>query len=192
MDRGGKVIGIDRDMDAINACKVSLSHYIDNKQLSIVHGNFGNVLELLSNNELYLNHHEIHSNSGKLNGVLMDLGVSSHQLDTKSRGFAHSLDGPLDMRMDRSSGKGGVSGHEIINTYDVETLANIFYTYGNEPLSRQIAREIVASRPINSTKQLRDVIGRIIPSKYFIKTCSKCFQAIRIVINEEMNELNNI
>ena len=184
---GGKVIGIDRDIDSVNACRSSLRNFIDNKQLSVIHGNFGDAHLLLPNNDLYKDHKSV-PGVGKLNGVLMDLGVSSHQLNTKSRGFAHSLDGPLDMRMN-SSTENILTAHEIVNTYDVESLANMFYTYGNEPLSRQISREIVSSRPINSTSQLRDVIGRIIPSKYFIKTCSKCFQAIRIVINQEMDEL---
>lgn len=225
------MIGIDRDMDAIRASTERLQSYLDSGQLSIIHGNFGNIAESIEKNELYITHRkQLHALSTDANnssdgvagargdnraigkggvdgGVMVDLGVSSFQIDTKSRGFAHSLDGPLDMRMNSDdtaplqADRRGVSegnmttpltAHDIVNTYDVDSLANVFYTYGNERLSRQIAREIVNSRPIHSTGHLKSCIAAITPRALLVKTLSKCFQAIRIVINDEMGEIDGL
>lgn len=131
----------------------------------------------------------------------MDLGVSSHQINEPSRGFSFSNDGPLDMRMDKgaqsmssststsSSGR-NLSALDIVNTYDTTALADVLYQFGDEQRSRQIAREIVASRPLQTTGQLDLVISRITSFKERPKTLAKCFQALRIVVNDEMGALD--
>ena len=230
LELGGKVIGIDRDMDAIRASTTRLQSFIDKGQLSIVHGNFGNIGDFIVQTPMYIEHRNrlqalataSHvgcaggtglggggcaggtglGGGGIDGGVLVDLGVSSFQIDTKGRGFAHSLDGPLDMRMNRDCAGGAdsdtdssshaLTASDIVNTYDVDALANVLYTYGNERLSRQIAREIVNARPIRSTGHLKSCIASITPRSLLVKTLSKCFQAIRIVTNDEMGEIDGL
>jgi 16S rRNA (cytosine1402-N4)-methyltransferase len=131
----------------------------------------------------------------KVDGVLMDLGVSSHQIDDPNRGFAYGADGPLDMRMDKGAlvaGKGtetNIKAYDIINNWDVSKIADMLYELGDEPRSRRIAAEIVASRPMYTTGELEALITRISSYKERIKTLARCFQAVRIAVNDEMGSL---
>ncbi len=121
-------------------------------------------------------------------GILLDLGVSSQQLDTDQRGISYRIDSPLDMRF----GDSGITAREILNTYSEEAIANILYTYGEEPRSRHIAKNIVQARnikPLETTFDLRKIIEDITPSNYHFKTLSRVFQAIRIEVNQEIDVL---
>ncbi len=124
-------------------------------------------------------------------GILLDLGVSSQQLDTDQRGISYRVDSPLDMRFDSV----GLTAEEIINSYSEEELANIFYKYGEEPRSRQIARRIVEIRrssAIRTTFDLRKILEDITPQILHFKTLSRIFQALRIEVNQEIIELTKV
>ena len=134
----------------------------------------------------------------RIDGALFDLGVSSHQIDQPDRGFAYRLDGALDMRMNRrvsrtqtESSEGtqeeSLTALELINNLSVDELAEIFDKYGDETRSQAIAREIVLSRPLSTTADLKQAICSITPTKYEIKTLSRCFQALRIAVNNELS-----
>ena len=132
----------------------------------------------------------------------MDLGISSYQIDYNERGFSIGNDGPLDMRMNRgtntintnpdttdidsSSNSNTLTAATIINEWDGDSIASILYDYGDETRSRQIAREIIMNRPISSTHHLVQVISRILPYKQRPQSLSRCFQALRIVVNDEL------
>lgn len=121
-------------------------------------------------------------------GILLDLGVSSQQLDTDQRGISYRVDSPLDMRF----GENGITAREILNTYSEEAISTILYTYGEEPRSRFIAKRIVEMRniqPFNTTFDLRKIIEEITPSSQHFKTLSRVFQAIRIEVNQEIDVL---
>ena len=126
----------------------------------------------------------------KIKGMIFDLGVSNLQLTKKNRGFSFQLDGPLDMRMSQE----GIKAFDVINNYSAEKLSNIFYTFGDEIFSRRIARNILKSRetsPITSTLELANIIRKAIPGKKKkIDKATKSFQAIRMFVNDEINELN--
>ena len=126
----------------------------------------------------------------KIKGMIFDLGVSNLQLTKKNRGFSFQLDGPLDMRMSQE----GIKAFDVINNYSAEKLSNIFYNFGDEIFSRRVARNIVKSRkliPITSTIKLAEIIRKAIPGKKKkIDKATKSFQAIRMFINDEINELN--
>jgi 16S rRNA (cytosine(1402)-N(4))-methyltransferase len=130
----------------------------------------------------------------QIDGALFDLGVSSYQIDQPDRGFAHRFDGALDMRMDRSAltvsnedtEKEAITALELINNLSLDELAEVFSKYGDESRSQAIAREIVLSRPLGTTADLKDAICSITPTKYQIKTLSRCFQALRIAVNNEL------
>jgi 16S rRNA (cytosine1402-N4)-methyltransferase len=126
-----------------------------------------------------------------VDGVVFDLGVSSPQLDKAERGFSFRFDGPLDMRMDP---RVGISASEVVNTYDEGAIADILYTYGEEKKSRRIARAIVTARknaPIETTGRLASVIRSVMPPKGAdpIDPCTRSFQALRIFVNDELDEL---
>ena len=127
----------------------------------------------------------------KIKGMIFDLGISNLQLTKKNRGFSFQLDGPLDMRMSQE----GIMAFDVINNYSAEKLSNIFYNFGDEIFSRRIARNILKSRkvmPIKSTLELADIIRKSIPGKKKkIDKATKSFQAIRMFINDEINELNS-
>lgn len=132
LSRGGKVIGLDQDMDAVKHSSNRLRSYIDNGQLEIIQTNFRRINSVvMESSQLYKNHLETMKlkNMGNdefgVDGVLMDLGISSHQIDFRDRGFSFQGDGPLDMRMNRD--EGGLTAHEIVNQYPVDDIANILY-----------------------------------------------------------------
>ncbi|MBR3162653.1 MAG: 16S rRNA (cytosine(1402)-N(4))-methyltransferase RsmH [Clostridia bacterium] len=173
----GKLIGIDRDEEALRAAKQNLQEY---SNVEYVYGNHDDIKRILE--EL---------NIQKVDGILLDLGVSSYQLDERERGFSYLGDNELDMRMDK---KQKLTAKEIVNTYSEENLANIIYKYGEEKFSRKIAKNICEYRKkkqIETTKELVEIIEKSIPS--FAKKnghpAKKTFQAIRIEVNNEIEPL---
>jgi len=174
---GTRVIAIDRDPDAIQAGQKMLSEFGD--RLALIQGPFGAMDVLLAGQHI-----------SQVDGVALDLGVSSPQLDEAERGFSFSHDGPLDMRMSRS----GPSAADIVNEMNETELATLLYTLGEERLSRRVARNIVEARAqerITRTAQLADIIRKSVPrSGDGIDPATRSFQALRIYVNDEMGELN--
>ena len=185
LDRGGKVIGIDQDPDAIKRTTELLQYYILDGRLEILQTNFRYITDSLKGSKMLS---EVNRN--KVDGVLMDLGISSYQIDEATRGFSFGKDGPLDMRMGKNSNSNSLTAFTIINQWDATALANCLYEFGEEKRSRIIAREIIASRPLNTTGELEQVISRITHWKERSKTLARCFQALRIVVNDEINALD--
>lgn len=173
----GKLICFDQDTVAIENAKVRLKKYED--KITYVHSNFRYIKEKLA--EL---------NIEKIDGVLYDLGVSSPQLDTPERGFSYHHDAPLDMRMDQSA---ELSAFHVVNEWSFEELVRIFYRYGEEKFSKQIARKIEEKRkinPIETTGQLVEIIKESIPAPARRKgghPAKRIFQAIRIAVNDELS-----
>ena len=185
LKRGGRVVGLDQDPDAVTKASEELKEYIASGRLEIIHTNFRHIHRALTASTLL--------NGEAADGVLMDLGVSSHQIDEATRGFSFGRDGPLDMRMNQGAAMaapGQLTAMRIVNEFDVTQLADLLYHYGDEERSRQVAREIVSSRPLRTTGELEEVVGRSIPSfKQRAKTAAKCFQALRIAVNDELGAL---
>lgn len=176
----GRLIGIDQDTDAINAAKEKLKEY---NNVTYVHDNFHNIKNIL--NEL---------NVEKVDGILMDLGVSSYQLDKPERGFSYMHDAPLDMRMNKDS---NFSAFDVINGYEQDKLYHVIRNYGEEKFAKRIAEFIVNKRQegnINSTFELVEIIKRAIPAKFRRNgphPAKRTFQAIRIEVNGELEILNS-
>ena len=170
----GRLIAIDRDPDAIAILHERLGNF---PQVQIVQNTYDNIRSVL--------------NGERADGILADLGVSSYQLDTAQRGFSFHKDAPLDMRMSCQ----GLSAADIVNTLPEQELADIIYKYGEEKKSRQIAANIVKARsiqPIETTKQLADLIyGVIRKTPNTIDPATRTFQALRIAVNNELQELEN-
>ena len=175
----GILIGIDRDEEALNAAKQNLSKY---SNVIYIHNNHDNIQEILK--EL---------NIEKVDGILLDLGVSSYQLDERNRGFSYLGSNDLDMRMDKTQ---RLTAQEVINNYSEEHLANIIYEYGEEKFSRQIAKNICIQRAknkIEKTDELVKIIENSIP-KFNPKEghpAKRTFQAIRIEVNNEIKPLED-
>jgi 16S rRNA (cytosine1402-N4)-methyltransferase len=175
----GLLIGLDRDDDALQESENLLSAFGPRKILR--KGNFDGMAEILS--ELGI---------AKVDGILLDLGVSSHQLDTPERGFSFSCDNPLDMRMDRDQ---KISAYEFINYASEAELQQVIWEYGEETMARRIARSIVRERgngPIRTTSTLAGIVVHALPSTHRnrkIHPATKTFQAIRIRVNDELNSL---
>ena len=175
----GLLIGIDRDTEALKAAKDKLKNYTN---VRYIHDNHDNIKQILE--ELQIN---------GVDGILLDLGVSSYQLDEKSRGFSYIADAELDMRMDKEQ---KLTAKEIVNTYLEEKLANIIWEYGEERFSRQIARNICKSREqkkIETTGELVEIIKKSIPlsKQKDVHPAKRTFQAIRIEVNNEIQPLYN-
>ncbi len=168
-----KVWGIDRDPDAL-AFGAALTARFPGR-LTMIEGNFGDMDRLLGDRGVQT-----------VDGVALDLGVSSMQLDRAERGFSFRADGPLDMRMSHS----GESAADLVNRLDEADLANLIYDLGEERLSRRIAAAIVRARPITRTAELAQVIRRVMPPKGDgIDPATRTFQALRIAVNDELGEL---
>ena len=172
----GKLISIDRDPDAIS---VLTQRFKSNENSIIIKGNFADIKELLQLRGV-----------GRLDGVLLDIGVSSHQLDTASRGFSFHEDAPLDMRMSQS----GTTAEELVNTLPFEELRRIISSYGEEKYASSIAKGIVSARgqkPIKTTLELAEIIKQNVPQKVRRDghPARKTFQALRIVVNDELGAL---
>lgn len=176
--RAKRVISIDQDPDAIAVLNERLGH---KENVTIVHDNYSNIKNIISN-----------LNIEQIDGLLLDLGVSSFQLDTAERGFSFHKDAPLDMRMSKS----GLSAYDVVNNYDERQVADIIYRYGEEKFSRRIAANIVkarAEKPIETTFELVDIIKSSMPQKAMrdAHPARRTFQAIRIEVNAELDVLKS-
>lgn len=176
---GGLLIGCDKDTEALQVSEKRLNEI--NSHFKLVHDDYKNFKQILSN-----------LNIEKVDGILLDLGVSSYQLDNEERGFSYRFNSPLDMRMDRSK---SLTAKDIINTYSQKELEHIFFSYGEEPFSKQVAKNIVLARqekPIETTFELVEIIKKSMPEKVLRSKghpAKRIFQAIRIEVNGELKDL---
>ena len=175
----GLLIGIDRDEEALKAAKKRLANY---KNVKYIHGNHDDIYNILE--ELGIN---------KVDGILLDLGVSSYQLDEKDRGFSYIVNAKLDMRMDKTQ---ELTAEKVVNEYSEEKLANLIFKYGEERFSRIIAKNICKQRKekkIETTDELVDIIRNSIPrsKQNDGHPAKRTFQAIRIEVNNELEPLYN-
>lgn len=173
---GGRLIALDRDPDAIAVATKRLADY----PATVVRSNYSELRQVLDTLEIPF-----------VDGILLDLGVSSHQLDTGERGFSYHVDAPLDMRMSQE----GISARDLVNTASEAELARILFEYGEEKFARGIASRIVAQRqiaPIETTLQLAELVKTGVPAKVRREKnpCKKTFQAIRIAVNGELEHLS--
>lgn len=173
-----KVIAVDRDPDAIKVLNERLG---DRENVTIVHDNYSNIKAIVKRLGI-----------DEIDGLLLDLGVSSFQLDTAERGFSFHKDAPLDMRMSKS----GLSARDVVNDYSEEQLADILFRYGEEKFARRIAANIVKTRqdkPIETTFELVDIIKSSLPQKAMRDghPARRTFQAIRIEVNAELDVLSS-
>lgn len=176
----GIVVAVDQDPTTLDALRANFSHHAN---LRFSHNNFRNIEEILDEQK-------IDTITG---GILADLGVSSMQLDQAERGFSFTKDGPLDMRMDTTC---GVTAEKLVNTLPEHELANIIYKYGEERLSRAIAKRIVAARPIKTTSQLASIVSPVVlrhrgGGKHRDEShpATRTFQALRIAVNDELGSV---
>jgi len=163
--RGGEVLGIDRDDEAVASAG----------DIRVVKGRHGDVKKIANDNGWE-----------EVDGILLDLGVSSPQLDDAGRGFSFLREGPLDMRMDRSQ---GVSAADLVNGESAESLESIFREFGEEPASRRIARAIAGRRGFSTTSELADFVAGILPRRGAHHPATRVFQALRMAVNDELGEL---
>ena len=172
LNEKGFLFAFDQDIDAINYSDQILSKI--SKNYKIFKSNFVDIKKYIDKN---------------VDGIMFDLGVSSPQLDTDERGFSFHKNAYLDMRMDRDN---TLDAHYVVNNYSERELSNIFYKYGDEKYSKQIAKNIVNNRPIDTTLELVEVIKNSVPESYRVKhhPARKVFQAIRIEVNHEIDILN--
>lgn len=172
----GKLFCFDRDPDAINACKERFSKF---NNVTLINEKYSSLKSVLGSYGV-----------DEIDGLMLDLGVSSHQLDTRERGFSYHGDAPLDMRMSQK----GITAAEIVNTYSAKELSNIFFIYADEKFSFKIADEIVKRReekPFETTSELAELISDCYPNKFKRNghPARKVFQALRIAVNDEMGEV---
>lgn len=176
LNRDAQYLGIDQDKEALDYAKSILSEF---KQVKFIQDNFKNLGEILA---------EFGMTS--VSGILMDLGVSSNQIDSIDRGFSYMMNSPLDMRMNQED---TFSAENIVNEYSEDELISVFKKYGEERKSRLIANSIIKERKerrITTTLQLKNIIEKISHPKYRIKSCARIFQALRIEVNKELQNLN--
>ena len=170
----GHLIGFDRDGEAIKLCNNILSG--DSNRLTLFNDSYHHLDSILD--ELGIS---------QVNGILLDLGLSSFQLDSKSRGFSYKYNSKLDMRFDITQKS---KAYNIVNESSKDELADIIYNYGEERRSRAIAKRIITMRPMNTVSELVEAIRRSTPPKNRIKTITRVFQAIRIAVNGELEKLD--
>ena len=170
----GQLIGFDRDPAALALAGSNLAEFSD--RITLIHGSY---VELVS----HLNNRNWHT----VDGILIDLGLSTMQLDSPERGFSFRFDAPLDMRFDPDQ---SFSAADLVNEYTRKELAEIIFTYGEERFSRRIADAIIANRPLATTKELAELIKDVVPyTRSKIHPATRTFQALRIVVNNELNAL---
>ena len=172
LETDATLLGVDQDCEAHKAAAEKIG---DDSRFIPISGNFGYLKTIIP-----VQYH------GNVSGILFDLGVSTHQIREPERGFSFQHDGPLDMRMSELS---GVSAYDVVNSYDYEKLRDIIFHYGEERLSRQIAKEIINRRPIETTLELREAIESVLYGRHIIKSVARVFQAIRIEVNRELEVL---
>lgn len=177
LDKSGRLLAIDKDPDAI---AFAARMFSDDERFQIKQGSFASLEQFAAEAGI----------AGQVNGLLLDLGVSSPQLDRADRGFSFLNDGPLDMRMDNSS---GMSAADWLKSAEVDEMAQVFKTYGEERFAKRIARAIAAARderPIETTRRLAEIVSAANPAWEKGKhPATRCFQAIRIHINKELDDL---
>lgn len=176
LGKNGLLIGLDRDPDAVAAATERLQDF----PAKVIQGNYSQMRQILDSLNIFA-----------ADGILLDLGVSSHQLDEAERGFSYHADAPLDMRMSQE----GLSAYDIINTWDEQALKKILYEYGEEKFAGSIAAAIVRARnaaPVKTTGELAELIHQAVPQKYRREKnpCKKTFQAVRIAVNDEFVHLH--
>lgn len=171
----GRLIGFDADADAIEESRARLEQY--GSLVTLAKGNFRHIASELGT--LGVEH---------ISGVVLDLGVSSHQIDQAERGFSFRAEGKLDMRMDS---RGTVTAGDIINGYSEEKLEGILRKYGEEHAARRIARAIAASRPIHTAGKLNGIVERCVGGRYLTKSLARVYQAVRIEVNGELDSLRD-
>ena len=170
-----KVIGLDRDNDALEISKKRLIHF--KKQISLHHSSYHHISNIMKLN-----------NISKVDGILLDLGLSSMQLNTKNRGFSFQKNDRIDMRFDQSSGE---TANELIKRLSQKQLADIIFEFGEERRSRRIAKSIKKSNMLITTNDLTDAIRKSTPPHQRNKTLARVYQAIRIAVNNEIEKLKN-
>lgn len=177
---GGLLIGLDRDSESLEKARVRLQPF--SNRLRLLHENFKNLPLVLNNLAV-----------GPLDGILVDLGISSHQLLSPERGFSFQSDSMLDMRMDRTQ---RITAADLVNNLSQDQLADVLYEYGEEKLSRRIAAAILAAReqgPITRCSQLAEIVSRVVRVRGFlsIHPATRTFQALRIAVNQELEGLED-
>ncbi|PLX26002.1 MAG: 16S rRNA (cytosine(1402)-N(4))-methyltransferase [Ignavibacteria bacterium] len=175
LGENSRVFGFDQDDDAIQHAQLLFQ---GERRMTVVHSNVVHLTDVLNKYDI-----------PEIDGLLLDLGVSSHQIDVPQRGFSFRFSGPLDMRMDREH---TVTAADFLAHNSEEELAQVFFTYGEERHSRGIARAIVRARSVSAiteTQQLVDIIAGVTPMKHRSKTLARIFQALRIAVNDELHVL---
>ena len=178
INRGGKVLGIDQDQDSIEYVKKNQESRIKNQELTLVRGNFSNIAKIARGRDYE-----------RADGILFDLGVSSYQIDRSGRGFSFLRDEPLDMRMSREI---AITAKEIVNKGTKDELYNIFSKFGEEKNARAISDGIVSARqikPIETSRELAEIVARTVRTREKIHPATRVFQALRIVVNSEIDNL---
>lgn len=176
LGKGGHLLAVDRDLTAVLAAKEKLSCFAG--RFTVIHDNFINIKAIL--------------NGRKLDGALIDLGVSSHQLDTPERGFSYMQDAPLDMRMNRDD---VITAADVVNNYSADELIRIIYAYGEERYAPRIVSEIIKARPLKTTLELVSLIKKAVPAKERQgghHPAKRTFQAIRIEVNRELEAIEPV
>lgn len=183
--KGGRVIGLDRDPEAIKFANERLSHTCPDAHWQLIKADFKDLAQILEKHEIK-----------KVSGILLDLGVSSYQLDTKERGFSFQKDETLDMRMDPNA---SVKAVDLVNGLYEKELAELFFKLGEERLARPIAKAIIEQRkkePVQTTRQLADLVTGIYKRHYSVRSkihpATKVFLALRIAVNDELNNLKAV
>ncbi len=171
----GRLFGIDQDEDAITHAG---ERFVNEKRMAILRGNFGYIDVLLPR-----------PYHGTVDGILLDLGVSSHQIDEPGRGFSFQQDGPLDMRMGSLQAR---TAADIVNNSEYEVLRDLLFKYGEERESRRIARAIINARPMETTEHLRSAVSGVVPERFRNKSLARVFQALRIEVNNELGMLERV
>ncbi len=174
---GGKLLGLDRDPAAIAWARRRLAPF--GERVRLRHASYVQMGEIAAEEGFV-----------GVDGILLDLGYSSLQIDEAARGFAFRLEGPLDMRFDPTSD--GPTAADLVNTLPMEALADLIHRYGEERRSRAIARAIVAARPIRTTTQLAEVIAAAVPRRGRLHPATRTFQALRIAVNRELEGLEAV
>ncbi|MBO6794448.1 MAG: 16S rRNA (cytosine(1402)-N(4))-methyltransferase RsmH [Balneolaceae bacterium] len=175
LSANGTLFSVDQDDEAIAAATAYIG---EDNRFNILKGNFGYLTTLLPP--------QYH---GQVAGILLDLGVSTHQIKAGDRGFSFQEDGPLDMRMGNMT---GLTAYEVVNNYEYEQLRDIIFHYGEEKASRRIARSIIDHRPVETTRDLRKAITEVVNPKFEVKSLARVFQAIRIEVNQELEVLKDV
>lgn len=180
---GGRLIGIDRDEDSLLIAKETLKEF--GEGVSFIHSDFRGMEGILNS-----------LNLKKIDGILMDLGISSYQLDSQDRGFSFRYDAPLDMRMDKTS---YISAYDLVNNLTEKEISDILWRFGEERWHNRIARHLIRERehnPVATTGQLKDIVMKSIPYRFSgrsrIHPATRTFQALRIAVNRELEALKEV